>query len=91
MSAEFRAKIEGSEPLPVDILDSTSLAEDIQEDYEGNDDEDVPLSLSSAQVVRRDTESLMLPSGFQTVNERISYNEEWDEKADLMTDSHDTE
>lgn len=38
--------------------------------------EDVPLSLSSAQVVSGDMESLSLLSGFLTVGKGIPYNEE---------------
>ena len=47
-----------------------------------------PGSLLSAQIVKGDTKSLSLPSGFQTVDRGISYNEEWDGEADLVLDSN---
>lgn len=52
MPADFRAKIESSQPLfTATTSPSTMLAEDVEGDSEGDDDEDVPLSLSCAQVV----------------------------------------
>lgn len=41
-----------------------------------NVSEDVPLSLSSAQVVKGDMKSMSLLSGFLTVGKGIPYNEE---------------
>ena len=35
-----------------------------------------------------DTESLVLPSGFQIVKRRIFYEEEWDEEVELVLDSN---
>lgn len=84
MPAEFRAKIEGSQPLPA--ASTTGLAEDVQDDSEGDDDEDVPLSLSSAQVMEGEFGPLLLPSGYQAVGGGICYDEAWDEEAQLVMD-----
>lgn len=89
MPADFRTKIEGSQPLPNDTSTSTVLAEDCEEDSDGDDEEDVPLSLSSALVVQGGTGSVTLPSGYQTVGNGISYDEAWDEEAQLIVDSSD--
>lgn len=46
------------------ISSSTMLAEEVERDSESDNDKDMPLSLSSAQVVQGETESLILPSGY---------------------------
>lgn len=78
--SEFRTKIERSQPLWIDMI--PGLAEDIQEDYEGNDDKHVPLSLSSAQVCeeRYGIFNVCLEV-FRLMDGGIPYDEEWDEEA----------
>lgn len=44
MPADFRAKIESSQPLPINIPSSTMLAEDVEKDTDGDEEEHVPLS-----------------------------------------------
>ena len=44
MPADFRVKIEGSQPSLSETSSSIMMAEDIQKGSEGDDDKDVPLS-----------------------------------------------
>ena len=52
---------------------------------DGNDDEDVPAELTRSVVIG---ESLpVLPSGYSISQGRLTNNEEWDETAELQSDS----
>lgn len=53
--------------LPTNISSLTMLAEYIQEDSKGDDDEDVTLSLSSARVIEWEAGCSVLLSSHQTV------------------------
>ena len=79
-SAEFRAEIEGSEPLitPLEI----PLEEDNEEAVDGGDDEDVPMELSTLIVTGVDDGGL--PTSYKSVGDGIVYDEAWDETAELL-------
>ncbi|MCJ1271184.1 hypothetical protein MMC22_011083, partial [Lobaria immixta] len=73
MPVDFRAKIEGSQPLPTGISSSTKIEEDVLKDIEGKDGVDVPLSLSSAQVLSGESaRDLKGETGFFSTALRLS-------------------
>ena len=94
LSADIWARIKRFQSLLTDVSSSTvstknaekELAEDVEEDSDGSDDENVPLSLSSAQVVGGELDATSL-SSYQTVGRGIFYNEDWDEKAQLVEEA----
>ena len=85
LSPEYRAKIEGDQPLFMDMLaenPSLPLEEDKEEVEEGVDDEDVPAELT---VISKKLP--VLPPGYSASEGRLAYIEEWDETAELHSDS----
>ncbi len=79
-SAKFRAEIERSEPFitPLEI----PLEKDNEETVDAEDDEDVPMKLSTLIVTGVDDGSL--PTGYKSVRDRIGYDEAWDETGELL-------
>lgn len=88
LSPEYRAKIEGNQPFPREVSvgnPGLDLTEDEEMAEDGNDDEDVPAELTRSVVIG---ESLpVLPSGYSISEGKLAYNEEWDETAELQSDS----
>ena len=79
-SADFRAEIEGSEPLVT--LPKILLEEDNEEAVDGKDDEDVSMELSTLIVTRVDDGGLS--TGYKSVGDGIVYDESWDVTAELL-------
>ncbi len=81
-SADFRAKIEGSQPLPGPGDLNVIMTEDSEEVVDGEDNEDVPIELSTLVVVG--AENVILPTGYKTVGDGFAYDEALDEEAELL-------
>ena len=90
LSPEYRAKIKGSQPLPVEVSvekPELDLEKDKIEAEEGDDDEDVPAELAKSVVIGENLP--VLPPGYSISEGRLAYNEEWDETAELQSDSEE--
>ena len=86
----YRAKIEGSQPLPMEISvekPGLNLEEDKEEAEEGDNGEDVPAELAKSVVIGEKLP--VLPPGYSISEGRLAYNEEWNEIVDLQSDSEE--
>ncbi len=90
LSLKYRAKLEGSQPLPVEVSvekPGLDLEEDKIEAEEGDDDEDVPAELAKSVVIGEKLP--VLPPGYSVPDRRLAYNDECDETAGLQSDSEE--
>ncbi len=90
LSPKYRPKIEGSQPLLVEVSvekPRLDLEDDKEEAEEGDDDEDRPAELAKGVVICEKLPDL--PPGYSISEGRFAYNEEWDETAELQSDSEE--